>query len=129
VFQPVYAAYLNLIYRVGDHRAVVEGAAFAGLEGPTLRDLGRDRAGRGSGDGVLERAPSPVRLGPQAPAPTQAQAGSGRYADGGLNFATLTGCTTKRINIKYRRITVSALSLEPEILSEESFRSVAQATG
>ena len=37
-------------------RSVVEDAALAGAEGPPLRDLGRDRAGGGGGDGLLEAA-------------------------------------------------------------------------
>src|SRR3712207_3598731 len=55
-------------------RAVVEGAALAGPEGPTLRDLGGDRLGRGASDNLLERPPAPLPLGssasPQGTPPT-----------------------------------------------------------
>src|SRR4029453_4603903 len=56
------------------HRAVVEGVALAGPEGPALRDLGGDRSGRGASDNLLERPPASLRLGspasPQGTPPT-----------------------------------------------------------
>src|SRR5262249_42674755 len=59
-------------------RAVVEGAAVAGAEGPPVPVVAGGRGGRGAGDGVLERAPAPVPLGAPTPAPTQALARRGR---------------------------------------------------
>jgi hypothetical protein len=53
-------------------RAVVEGAALAGSQGPPLRGLGRDRRGGRAGHRLLERAPASVRLGPPAPSPPAA---------------------------------------------------------
>ena len=63
VFQPKYAAYLNLIEPEPD-RAVVENPALAGAEGPPLRGLAQDRRGRPARHRVLERAQAPLRLGP-----------------------------------------------------------------
>ena len=57
VFQPKYAAYLNLI------GAVVEGAALAGTEGQTLRDLGRGTPCGGEGHRILEQASSSLHVG------------------------------------------------------------------
>src|SRR5262249_35695468 len=53
-------------------RAVVEGAAVAGAEGPAVRVVAADRGGGGAGDGLLARPPPPVRLGPPAATPAQA---------------------------------------------------------
>ena len=60
VFQPKYARLPE------PDRAVVEGAAVAGAEGPALRDLGRGLPRRSGRPRVLERPPAPVRLGPPA---------------------------------------------------------------
>ena len=60
VFQPKYAAYLNLIEPWWKVLRV------AGAEGAAVRDLGGGLPGGGGGDGLLERAPAPVRLGPAA---------------------------------------------------------------
>ena len=61
VFQPTYAAYLNL-------RALVEDPAFTGSCRPALRDLGGDRRCDPRLDGLLECAPSSVCLGQAPPA-------------------------------------------------------------
>ena len=50
VFQPTYAAYLNLIEPWWKTRKL------AGAQRTTLRDLARDRRGGAEGDGLLERA-------------------------------------------------------------------------
>src|SRR4051794_1066415 len=44
-------------------RALVESAALAGAEGPPFRSLGRDRGGRRSRHGLLERSPASIHLG------------------------------------------------------------------
>src|SRR5215217_4940478 len=53
-------------------RAVVEDLAFAGIEGPPLRGLARDRGGCPARYRVLERAPAPLPVGPQTAAPHRA---------------------------------------------------------
>src|SRR5262249_22254047 len=53
-------------------RAVVEGAAVAGAEGPAVRVVAADRGGGRAGDWLLERPPPPVRLGPPTATPAQA---------------------------------------------------------
>ena len=79
VFQPVYAAYLNLIepwwktlrslalkgrrFETWDEIAQAVGVATA---------YWKRRRPTGSGDGLLELAPAPVRLGAQAPPPSPA---------------------------------------------------------
>ena len=58
VFQPKYAAYLNLIepwWKIMRPLA---------LKGPPLRDLGRDRASRRTRNRLLERAQTSLHLGP-----------------------------------------------------------------
>src|SRR4051795_11514286 len=45
-------------------RALVEDPALLGAEGPTLRDLGRDRASRRTRNRLLERAQTSLHLGP-----------------------------------------------------------------
>ena len=89
VFQPVCAAYLNLIE---PWWKTLRSLALKGRRFETWDEIA---AGGRGGDGLLERAPSSVRLGAQAPPPAQAQGGAGPVADSGLNFCGLTGCTTK----------------------------------
>src|SRR6476659_6930987 len=61
-------------------RAVVEGAQVTGAEGQGVHDVGRGvRRGR-RGDGLLERSPAPVRLGPPAAPPAETEAGGGTRA-------------------------------------------------
>src|SRR5215213_9723101 len=45
-------------------RTLVEDHALLGAEGPTLRDLGRDRASRRTRNRLLERAQTSLHLGP-----------------------------------------------------------------
>src|SRR5436853_6203448 len=61
-------------------RAVVEGAAVTGPEGPAVRNVGAGVRGGGAGDRILERPPAPVRLGPPASPPAAAVTGRGRGA-------------------------------------------------
>jgi hypothetical protein len=65
VFQPRYAAYLNLIepWWKTLRSLALQGRRFE-------RGLGRDRAGGRTGDRLLERAQVPLRLGPAAAPPT-----------------------------------------------------------
>src|SRR4051794_23157657 len=53
-------------------RAVVEDPALAGIEGPPLRGLARDRGGCPARHRVLERAQAPLPVGPQTAAPHHA---------------------------------------------------------
>src|SRR4051794_4341120 len=53
-------------------RAVVEDPALAGIEGPPLRGLARDRGGCPARHRVLERAQAPLPVGPQTAAPHRA---------------------------------------------------------
>ena len=66
VFQPKYAAYLNLIE---PWWKILRSLA---LKGPPLRDLGADRRGRPARHRVLERAQAPLPLGPQTAPPHRA---------------------------------------------------------
>src|SRR3954451_9022228 len=50
-------------------RAVVEDPALAGIEGPPLRGLARDRTGCPARHRLLERAQAPLPVGPQTAPP------------------------------------------------------------
>ena len=62
LFQPRYAAYLNLI------EPWWKTLRSLALKGRRSRELGRDHRGRGGGHGLLERAPPLLPLGPPPPA-------------------------------------------------------------
>lgn len=63
------------------NRAVVEGAEVAGAEGAAVRDVGRRVPRHRGGDGPLEQASPPVRLGPETTPPVAATAGSRRRSE------------------------------------------------
>ena len=69
VFQPVYAAYLNLIE---PWWKVLKSLALKGRRFTTWEEV--DAGGRG-GHGVLEWAPAPLHLGPAEAAPARSGAG------------------------------------------------------
>src|SRR3954451_8762934 len=68
-------------------RAVVENPALAGIEGPPLRGLARDRAGRPPRHRVLERAQAPLPVGPQTATPHRAPPRDRCRAEYGNNLA------------------------------------------
>src|SRR5215213_22624 len=72
-------------------RALVEDHALLSAEGPTLRDLGRDRASRRTRHRLLERAQTSLHLGP-SPASSDAPAASASPLS--PLSQGLSGCTT-----------------------------------
>ena len=84
VFQPKYAAYLNLIE---PWWKILRSLA---LKGPPLRDLGADRRGRPTRHRVLERAQAPLPLGPQTAQPHSAPPRDRRRAEYRNNLADVS---------------------------------------
>src|SRR3954447_6757639 len=68
-------------------RAVVEDPALAGIEGPPLRGMARDRGGCPARYRVLERAQAPLPVGPQTAPPHRAPPRGRHRAEYGNNLA------------------------------------------